>query len=93
MLDRKLIDKYTCVALEYGTYAPDNGLRAMQADHWLHNQGEVDWLEPKTQKIKAALKKHFYPASQDWKEIVFLAQQAGTKSKFGWPDFTLIAVA
>ena len=35
----------------------------MQADHWLHNQGEVDWLEPKTQKIKAALKKHFYPAS------------------------------
>lgn len=63
MLDRKLIDKYTCVALEYGTYAPDNGLRAMQADHWLHNQGEVDWLEPKTQKIKAALKKHFYPAS------------------------------
>ena len=44
--------KYTCVALEYGTYAPDNGLRAMQADHWLHNQGEVDWLEPKTQTIK-----------------------------------------
>ena len=70
MLDRKLIDKYTCVALEYGTYAPDNGLRAMQADHWLHNQGEVDWLEPKTQTIKGALKKHFYPASQDWKEIV-----------------------
>lgn len=70
MLDRKLGDKYTCVALEYGTYAPDNGLRAMQADHWLHNQGEVDWLEPKTQTIKAALKKHFYPASQDWKEIV-----------------------
>ena len=70
MLDRKLGDKYTCVALEYGTYAPDNGLRAMQADHWLHNQGEVDWLEPKTQTIKGALKKHFYPASQDWKEIV-----------------------
>ena len=70
MLDRKLGDKYTCVALEYGTYAPDNGLRAMQADHWLHNQGEVDWMEPKTQSIKAALKKHFYPASQDWKEIV-----------------------
>ena len=42
----------------------------MQAVHWLHNQGEVDWLEPKTQKIKAALKKHFYPASQDWKENV-----------------------
>ena len=56
--------------MEYGTYAPDNGLRAMQADHWLHNQGEVDWLEPKTQTIKGALKKHFYPASQDWKEIV-----------------------
>ena len=57
MLDRKLIDKYTCVALEYGTYAPDNGLRAMQGDHWLHNQSEVNWQAPITQTIKAALKK------------------------------------
>jgi hypothetical protein len=70
MWNRKLGDNYAYVALEYGTYAPDNGLRTMRADHWLHAQGAVDWQAPATQAIKAALKKHFYPATRDWQEMV-----------------------
>lgn len=70
MWNRKLGDKYAYVALEYGTYTPDSGLRAMRADHWLHVQGDVDWQAPEVQAIKAALKKHFYPGSRDWQEMV-----------------------
>jgi hypothetical protein len=68
--DRLLGDAYTYVALEYGTYTPDDGLRALRADHWLHWNGEVDWSSQATKTIKAALRHQFYPDTDDWKEMV-----------------------
>jgi hypothetical protein len=70
MLDRVLGDGYTYVALEYGTYSPNDGLRAMRADHWLHRQGELDWEAESTRRIKAAIRRQFYPDTPDWKEMV-----------------------
>ena len=70
MWDRTLGDAYTYIALEYGTYSPMEGLRALRGDHWLHARGAVDWDAPLTRRIKAALRRQFYPDSDDWKEMV-----------------------
>ncbi|MCP5152914.1 MAG: DUF2817 domain-containing protein [Ectothiorhodospiraceae bacterium] len=67
---RMLGEHYTYVALEYGTYATDNGRIAMRADHWLHAQGAFDWDAPHAREIKSALRRQFYPDTPDWKEMV-----------------------
>lgn len=68
--DRELRDRYAYIALEYGTYSQEKSRTALREDHWLHNQGKVDWASPQTQKIKTQLKQHYYPASPDWLEMV-----------------------
>jgi len=60
------------VALEFGTYPFDNMMQVLRADHWLHAQGHVDWHEPQTQQIKAAIRTHFYPGTTDWQEMVLI---------------------
>ncbi len=66
----KLGGKATFVALEYGTYTPDEGRRALRDDHWLHTHGKVDWNSPETQRIKRQVRKQYYPDSDDWREMV-----------------------
>jgi hypothetical protein len=66
----RLGDRYTYVAMEFGTFDTDRGRRALRADHWLHNQGPVDWDAPLTREIKAELRTQYYPATDDWKEMV-----------------------
>ena len=68
--DRTLGENYAYVALEYGTYSQERSRAALREDHWLHNQGPVDWSCPETTKIKQELKKHYYPATPDWLEMV-----------------------
>jgi hypothetical protein len=70
MWDRLLGERYTYVALEYGTYSPDEGLRALRADHWLHARAEVRWDDDQTRAIKAALRRQFYPDTDAWREMV-----------------------
>lgn len=68
--DRVCGDRYTYVALEYGTYSTDRGLVTLRQDHWLHNRGPFDWDAAETRRIKDALKHHYHPDSADWKEMV-----------------------
>ena len=80
--DRTLGPRYAYVALEYGTYSQEHSRTALREDHWLHNQGSVDWEAPETRRIKDQLKHHYYPASDDWKEMVLwrsrqILRQAG----------------
>ncbi len=58
------------IALEFGTYSFDHMKQALRADHWLHAQGAVDWHNERTRSIKAVMRKHFYPATPDWQEMV-----------------------
>ena len=58
------------VALEFGTYDVDSMIRVLRADHWLHAQGDVDWHHEETSAIKAAVRRHFYPDTEDWKQAV-----------------------
>ncbi|NQW10424.1 MAG: DUF2817 domain-containing protein [Alphaproteobacteria bacterium] len=66
----RLGDAYTYVALEFGTFSQDNSRKTLRADHWLHNQGPVDWDDPRSRAIKDAIKHHYYPATDAWKEMV-----------------------
>jgi hypothetical protein len=56
------------VALEFGTYPEARGRAVLRADHWLHAHG--DPAGPGAAPIKAAIRDHFYPPHDDWKEMV-----------------------
>ena len=67
---RKFGDRVIHVALEYGTYPPTTGLAVLREDHWLHRYTNVDWNDAQTKRIKAAIKRRFYPETRDWEEMV-----------------------
>lgn len=67
---RVLGERVIFIVLEFGTYSLDQGLIAMRADYWLHGRGAVDWNAAETRRIKAGIRKHFFPDTEDWKEMV-----------------------
>ena len=60
----------TYIALEFGTYSFENMKTVLRADHWLHAQGNVDWQDETTQRIKAAIRRHFYPDTEEWRSMI-----------------------
>ena len=65
-------ERLTFIALEFGTYEFAAGFVALQADHWLHAYGTVEWSSPITREIKLRLKRFYYPETTDWTESVVL---------------------
>ncbi len=66
----KLGERATFVALEYGTYTPERGRLVLREDHWLHAYSNAEWDAPETQRIKRQIRTHFYPDTDDWREMV-----------------------
>ncbi|MSP89257.1 MAG: DUF2817 domain-containing protein, partial [Alphaproteobacteria bacterium] len=58
------------LAIEYGTFAMPATLGALIADNWLHLKG--DPASPLGKRIKAEIRRAFYPDEDDWKEMVAL---------------------
>ena len=58
------------VALEYGTYSSATILDALRQDHWLHAYGNLAADHPEARRIKQALRRAFYPDTDDWRELV-----------------------
>ena len=54
--------------LEYGTFDRESGQKAFRADHWLHKYG--DPLGKEAGPVRAAMRRQFYPETDDWKEAV-----------------------
>lgn len=70
-LNRVLVEpetRLTMCTLEYGTFDRETGQRAFRADHWLHKYG--DPLGKEAGPIRAAMRRQFYPDTDDWKEAV-----------------------
>ena len=64
------------VALEFGSYPVDALFRVLQDDQRLHRGGQPDWRATETQRVKRAMREHFSPPREDWREMVlFRAQQ------------------
>lgn len=73
--------------LEFGTYAREQGQTVFRADHWLHRSGDVH--SPQGRGIKAAIRKHFYPDTDDWKEMVlFRGAQVMRQALAGLASFS-----
>jgi hypothetical protein len=60
--------RLTICTLEFGTFDRESGQRAFRADHWLHKYG--DPLGREAAPIRAAMRRQFYPETDDWKEAV-----------------------
>lgn len=84
----RLGDRYTYVALEYGTYDQERSRKALRADHWLHANRVFDWHDAEAQAIKQAIKWHYYPATDAWKEMVlFRSRQVIRQTLEGLAEF------
>ena len=62
--------RLTMCTLEYGTFDRESGQKAFRADHWLHKYG--DPLGKEAGPIRAAMRRQFYPDTDDWKEAVLV---------------------
>lgn len=60
----------TPIAVEYGTYPTEFVMESLMADNWLHLKGDL--ASPQGRKIKADIRKAFYPDEDDWKELILL---------------------
>ena len=60
--------RLTMCTLEYGTFDRESGQKAFRADHWLHKYG--DPLGKEAEPVRAAMRRQFYPETDDWKEAV-----------------------
>jgi len=58
------------LTIEYGTYPVPVVLGALIADNWLHLRGKLD--SPEGKRIKAEIRRSFYPDEDDWKEMIYL---------------------
>lgn len=68
--ERLLGERHTYVCLEFGTYDAEAGRIAMRDDHWLHLCPANSSDQMMADKIKAAMRRFFYPQNVDWKEAV-----------------------
>ena len=59
----------TGVSLEFGTEPLQAVIRALQAENWLYHHGGPS--HPSAGKIKAAMRRVFYPDSDEWKAQVW----------------------
>ena len=77
-------------ALEFGTFSPDQGRGPMREDHMLHVRGPIDWNAPETQRIKRSLRRHFFPDTQPWRELVlFRSRQVLSQALAGLAAATI----
>jgi Protein of unknown function (DUF2817) len=62
--------RLTMCTLEFGTFDRESGQKAFRADHWLHKYG--DPLGKEAGPVRQAMRRQFYPETDDWKEAVLL---------------------
>jgi Protein of unknown function (DUF2817) len=60
--------RLTMCTLEFGTFDRESGQKAFRADHWLHKYG--DPLGKEAGPVRTAMRRQFYPETDDWKEAV-----------------------
>ncbi len=61
-------DRHTYVALEFGTFDPENGRRTLRQDHWLAKNPDAN--PELARSIRIALRDHYDPRFPDWREMV-----------------------
>ncbi|MBT1160229.1 M14 family metallopeptidase [Aminobacter anthyllidis] len=65
---RLLDERHIYVALEFGTFDPENGRRVLREDHWLAKNPDAD--PDLARAIRLRLREHYDPRSEDWREMI-----------------------
>ncbi|MER9952865.1 DUF2817 domain-containing protein [Mesorhizobium sp. M0047] len=68
--ERILGDRHTYVALEFGTYDVNQGLKVLRQDHCLFRCRPEEADMDLGRQIRTSAKLHYYPQGHDWKEMV-----------------------
>ena len=68
--ERLLGSRHVYVCLEFGTYDPESGRRALRDDHWLHAYGPEYIGTARGEEVRKRDRDHYYPQAADWKEMV-----------------------
>ena len=63
-------ERLAFIALEFGTYPAEFVDSAVVAENWLYSYGDPNSNSPEARRIKSNLLKAFYPATQDWQEMI-----------------------
>jgi hypothetical protein len=63
-------DRQVYICLEYGTFDPERGRKVLRQDHWLRAHGGPTPDPTLAARFRAELRDHFFPGSDDWKEMV-----------------------
>ncbi|RWM28095.1 M14 family metallopeptidase [Mesorhizobium sp.] len=79
---RLLGERHVYVALEFGTFDPENGRRVLREDHWLAKNPEVD--PELAQAIRLRLREHYDPRSEDWREMILWRSRQVHRQMFEW---------
>ncbi len=66
---RMLGDRVCFVTLEFGTYPLLELFTALRQDHVIHRE-TIEWNNPVVQKVKARIRRQFYPDKRDWQEMI-----------------------
>ncbi|MBB4577572.1 M14 family metallopeptidase [Rhizobium lentis] len=66
--ERLLGGRHVYVALEFGTFDPENGRRVLREDHWLAKNPGTD--ASTASAIRRRIREHYDPRSPDWREMV-----------------------
>lgn len=62
--------RYVYLCLEFGTYDQEESRRVLRQDHWLFAHGGADPTIEPGRRIRAELKRQYYPGTGDWQEMV-----------------------
>lgn len=86
----RMIEDHGCMlTLEFGTFPFEETFSALRGDHWLHAREGFEWFDRDVQAIKQRIRRAYYPAGNDWKEMVlFRGRQVLRQALTGlstWP--------
>lgn len=65
-------DESCFVTLEFGTYSVESLFNAILLDHQVHAAADFAWSGQATRDAKKIMLSHFYPADDQWREMVLL---------------------
>jgi hypothetical protein len=64
-------DRAVCLTLEYGCFPWSTTLGSLRQEQWHRlNRADAGWSHPETLRVKAYIRRAFYPDSDPWRELV-----------------------
>jgi hypothetical protein len=64
-------ERAVCLTLEYGCFPWSVTLGSLRQEQWHRlNRPDAGWTDPETVRVKAYIRRAFYPDTDSWRELV-----------------------